>query len=74
MENYIADFYCPSEKLIVEIDGQHHFTTEGIANDIERDNHLDMMNIKVLRFENKEVLTNLTKVLKDIKEYLKKKG
>lgn len=60
--------------MIVEIDGRHHFTTEGIANDIERDNHLDMMNIKVLRFENKEVLTNLTKVLKDIKEYLKKKG
>jgi very-short-patch-repair endonuclease len=26
---YIADFYCPSEELIIELDGQHHFTTEG---------------------------------------------
>jgi len=25
---YIVDFYCPSEKLIIELDGQHHFTPE----------------------------------------------
>jgi very-short-patch-repair endonuclease len=64
---YIADFYCPSEKLIIELDGQHHFTQEGTENDIERDKHLEEMNIKVLRFENKEVLNNLTQVLKIIK-------
>jgi very-short-patch-repair endonuclease len=65
---YIADFYCPSEKLIVELDGKHHFTPEGIENDSYRDNHLEEMNIKVLRFENKEVLSNLTSVLKSIKK------
>lgn len=68
---YIADFYCPSEKLVIELDGQHHYTPEGIAKDLERDNHLDMMKIKVLRFENKEVLTNLTNVLKIIKANFK---
>lgn len=68
---YIADFYCPSEKLIIELDGQHHFTPEGTAKDIERDNHLKMMNIKVLRFENKEVLNNLISVLKKIKSNFK---
>ncbi len=68
---YIADFYCPSEKLIIELDGQHHFTPEGIAKDIDRDKHLEMMNIKVLRFENKEVLNNLTLVLKTIKAHFK---
>jgi very-short-patch-repair endonuclease len=52
---YIADFYCPSEKLIIELDGAHHYTPEGIAKDSERDNHLEEMNIRVLRFENKEV-------------------
>jgi very-short-patch-repair endonuclease len=65
--NYIADFYCPSENLIIELDGQHHFTPEGIAKDLDRDKHLEMMNIKVLRFENKEILNNLTEVLKKYK-------
>ena len=65
--HYIADFYCSSEKLIIELDGQHHYTEEGIAKDIERDAHLALMDKKVLRFENKDVLNNLTEVLKKIK-------
>ena len=65
---YIADFYCPSEKLVIEVDGQHHFTPEGVEKDTERDSHLQLLGIKVLRFENCEVLNNLTFVLKKIKE------
>lgn len=61
---YIVDFYCPSEKLIIELDGQHHYTLEGKEKDFERDTHLALLQIKVLRFENKEVLENLTGVLK----------
>jgi very-short-patch-repair endonuclease len=68
---YIADFYCPSEKLIIELDGQHHYTSEVIAKDTDRDIHLKMMDIKVLRFENKEVLSKLTEVLKAIKSHFK---
>ena len=64
---YIADFYCPSEKLIIELDGQHHYTLEGKEKDIERDTHLALLQLKVLRFENKEVLENLNEVLKKIK-------
>ena len=69
--HYIADFYCTSERLIIELDGQHHFTPEGVVNDLDRDIHLAMMNIKVLRFENKEILNNLTNVLKVIKDNFK---
>ena len=64
---YIADFYCPSERLIIELDGQYHYTSEGLEKDRERDDHLKELKIKVLRFENKEVLNNLTDVLKCIK-------
>jgi very-short-patch-repair endonuclease len=67
--HYIVDFYCPSERLIIELDGQHHFTPEGIIQDQERDNHLKMMNLTVLRFENEDVLNNLTLVLKEIKTH-----
>ena len=65
--HYIADFYCIPEKIIIELDGQHHYTPEGIKKDIERDIDLNTMGIKVLRFENKDVLQNLTEVLKKIK-------
>jgi len=68
---YIADFYCSSEKLIIELDGQHHYTPKGITKDLDRDKHLEMMKIKVLRFENKVVLNNLSQVLKTIKEHFK---
>ena len=70
---YIADFYCSTEKLIIELDGHHHYTPEGIAEDTQRDNHLEEMNIKVLRFENKQVLNNITQVLKKIKVEFKTK-
>lgn len=69
---YIADFYCPSERLLIELDGQHHFTPEGKESDKERDNFLEELEIKVLRFENKEVLNDLTKVLKCIKSNFRK--
>ena len=70
---YIAGFYCSTEKLIIELDGHHHYTREGIAEDTQRDNHLEEMNIKVLRFENKQVLNNITQVLKKIKVEFKTK-
>ena len=66
--HYIADFYCSSEKLIIELDGKYHFTKEGRKKDKERDEHLTQLNKRVLRFENKEVLNNLTEVLKKIKK------
>jgi very-short-patch-repair endonuclease len=63
---YIADFYCPSEKLVIELDGQQHYTEEGKLKDKERDEHLRSLGIKVLRFKNAEVLSNLNDVLKRI--------
>jgi len=69
--NFIVDFYCSSENLIIELDGQHHYTPEGIEKDKERDAQLAQLGKKVLRFENKEVLNNLTEVLKQIKAQFK---
>jgi len=35
--NYILDFYCPSEKLAIELDGQGHFEASQAEYDNERD-------------------------------------
>lgn len=64
---YILDFYCPSEKLCVELDGAGHFTPEGVAYDKERTAYLNSLNIRVIRFENAEVFERMEKVLSEIK-------
>ncbi len=53
--NYILDFYCPSERLAVELDGSLHFSSKGAADDRERSAFLESKGIRVLRFENREV-------------------
>lgn len=68
---YVLDYYCPQEKLAVELDGNEHFTVSGSEKDRIRDEYLNGLNIKVLRFENKEVFENLDGVLDEIKRSFK---
>lgn len=67
VENYILDFYCPAEKLAVELDGADHYTTAGFEYDEERTKFLNAQGIKVIRFENIEVFQALESVLEEIK-------
>jgi predicted helicase/very-short-patch-repair endonuclease len=57
--NYILDFYCPAEKLAIELDGQVHFNDSAREYDYERKLFLEQFGIKVLRFENKRVFEDL---------------
>jgi very-short-patch-repair endonuclease len=66
--NYILDFYCPSQKLAIELDGAGHFTEEGIAKDEERTKYLNECGIKVIRFENKLVFDKTDWVIDEIKK------
>ena len=68
---YILDFYCSSENLAVELDGQHHFTDEGLKHDEERTKFLNSKNIRVIRFENEEVFQSPQDVLNEIKKCFK---
>jgi very-short-patch-repair endonuclease len=64
---FIADFYCPHIKLVIEIDGGQHFTKEARKYDRERSAFFVSIKLRVLRFTNKEVLSNITAVLEKIK-------
>ncbi|MFQ6031420.1 MAG: endonuclease domain-containing protein [Candidatus Zixiibacteriota bacterium] len=68
--NYIADFYCPKTRLIIELDGGQHYSAEGMRKDQKRDDYLKNMGFTVLRFSDREVFENLTGVLEKIYEYL----
>jgi very-short-patch-repair endonuclease len=68
---YIIDFYCPLERLAIELDGDSHFTEEAIEYDRERTSLLNSLNIRVLRFYNTDVYENLDAVCESILEELK---
>ena len=65
--NYIADFYCPEFKIVIEIDGGQHFEDEGLEYDRVRENDMKNLGIKTLRFTNIDILKNIDGVLEQIK-------
>ena len=69
---YIADLYCHSEKLVIEIDGSIHNSEESKIKDDERQKDLESLGLMVIRFKNKEILNKLDMVLKIIENNLKK--
>ena len=69
--NYIVDFYCASEKLIVELDGQVHLNSTIEEKDLKRTRYLENLGFNVIRFENKMVFDFLPTVLKEIKDNFK---
>jgi very-short-patch-repair endonuclease len=58
IDHFIVDFYCPKLKLVIEVDGNIHFTESAIAYDQERTKILEGYGLQVLRFTNDEVLDN----------------
>ena len=55
---YIADFYCPQAKLVIELDGSQHYEPMGIEKDTARTTYLEQYDITVLRIPNNEVMCN----------------
>ena len=66
IDNYIVDFVCFENRIIIEVDGGQH--AAGNKKDRERDTYLKQYGFKVLRFWNNEVLQNINGVLAVIRE------
>ena len=72
VENYILDFFAPSIKLAVEVDGGQHYDDSAIAYDQERTELLSSKGITVVRFTNSDVDRNLNGVIIAIKQEIRK--
>jgi very-short-patch-repair endonuclease len=57
--NYIADFMCKELKLIVEVDGITHHFEENYLHDLKRQEDLESLGFKVVRFMDNDVLGNI---------------
>ena len=67
---YIADFYCPECRLIVELDGAVHEGPLAAERDETRTTYLKELGIRVIRFENRAVFESLELVLNSIRSEL----
>ena len=66
--SYVADFYCASAKLVVELDGGQHGTQESY--DQARTDWLMLQGYTVVRFWNNDVLGNAEGVLSELLRHL----
>lgn len=67
---YIADFVCFHAHLVIEVDGDTHFTNEAQGRDLARDAFLRDEGLNVLRFTNDEVIHNADGTYTVIANYL----
>jgi very-short-patch-repair endonuclease len=66
--SYIVDFYCPAARLVVELDGSQHLEPQHQAADQQRDAYLVGLGLRVLRFDNRQVLLEMDAVIDVIAE------
>lgn len=69
LDNFIADFYCAELMLVIEIDGDSHIRQKEY--DILRSKKLEAYGIKVIRYTNDEIMSNLEGVIRDLKKELR---
>jgi very-short-patch-repair endonuclease len=67
-----VDFYCPLANLVIELDGGQHYMVSGVKKDRERDSYFNNLNIKVLRFSDRDIFVNINGVIERISECLLK--
>jgi very-short-patch-repair endonuclease len=69
IERFVVDFYCGAARIVIEVDGHiHDYTRE---QDRTRQEFLEQQGLRVLRFTNDEVRTNIAEVLRMIEAQLK---
>ena len=71
INQFIVDFYCHKKKLVIELDGSIHENQDQKEKDEGRQFLLEEFGLKVLRFKNDEVISDLENVLNKIRLYSK---
>ena len=69
---YIVDFYCSKANLVIEIDGDTHFSDDKISDDEKRTKRLESFGFKVIRYNNDEIINNFDNCAEEILSILEK--
>jgi 5-methyltetrahydrofolate--homocysteine methyltransferase len=68
---WIADFYCPSERLVIELDGVDHQRPARKVKDEARDQAMQTLGLHILRIKSARVHNDLEAVMTEIRAALK---
>ena len=68
--HYIADFYIPEAKIVIELDGSQHFEPKHAEKDRERDVYMESFGILVLRYTNYCVNRDFSALCEDIHNHI----
>jgi very-short-patch-repair endonuclease len=63
---YVLDFFCPAQKLAIEVDGEAHNRGDAPARDARRDAWLGEQGVRVMRVAASDILTELDTVVRSI--------
>ena len=69
--DYIVDFLCRDNGLIIEVDDGYHSEPKQQENDEDRTEWLESHGYQVLRFSNEEIMFDLDNVIEIIERSLK---
>jgi very-short-patch-repair endonuclease len=70
IDRYIVDFYCKDLKLAIEIDGSSHDGEEAKVNDDIRQERLESLGVRFLRFTDADVKRNMEMVVGSIEQWI----
>ena len=73
IDNYIVDFCCPAEKLVIELDGAPHGEYYKIYEDENRDKYIESLGFTVIRFENRIVFQEPDFLISEIRKVINRK-
>ena len=71
IDEYIVDFYCKELRLAVEVDGITHDPPDAYVADITRQQRLESLGVRFLRFRDEEIKENIQNVIITIQEWIR---
>ena len=74
IDHYIVDFYCKELRLAIEIDGSVHYKEGHQEKDRLRQNRLESLGVRFIRFSDLDVKNNLGWVLGEIRTQIENLG
>ena len=74
IDEFIVDFYCKDLMLAIEIDGDSHDSEEAFVKDVKRQERLEKLGVRFLRFDDLEVKKDMTNVIRTIENWIERNG
>jgi len=66
IDNDTVDFYCPSIRLAIEVDGDSHMYKKQQDKDLRKEENLKTLGIRLVRYLNTDIYDNIEGVIEDL--------